>query len=528
VIAASTALALGGSLAFTASASATAIPLGQTTDTSNASLYGLLNQSNTGLIQAQNIIVIENSILASQGKAVVDANFSTAYTAATSLTTSTVAEIAADVANAANTSNLEFGTCVASYLTTQKLPATSTNISNGANYCANTPSALAAAAAQYTGKIQPGIATAATSWANLNSLVSVSTTDPTDFPGGLYTVDGDMSISSSATVTAIGKPVAYTARIGVSGSATQGYVLPSGFALTFPANFAINTSLVSAEIQASQEANPPASNAIGTATVTSPEIAALVPGSKGVDNAAQVFVVATSSLTQPEFELYLGQGDYILGTVGGVTFPLTVTFGEPVVNGTATPLPVSSVTMNFPAASSPLKAMSCTDAGTLTGTMTDTLTTLASTYFGDTVDSGPIALSATPTVVTNKCAKPIKKIGVALGSGLPTGHPILKIKIRTNVAFKTVFLGVPKGMYFMRSKALAKQVSGAGIKAVRIVRGRLVIILKRKVKAFTFKTRRSLVGETKGLLNAIKRHKIKRLVLFVHGGNTPIKMMIKA
>jgi hypothetical protein len=521
-IAAPTALAIGAGLVLAASASAASIPTGQPTDTGNTSLYGLLNQTNTGLIQAQNLIVLDNAILTGNSQPPVDANFTTAFTSASQLTTANVAEIGTDIAASANTASLEFATCVSAYLTSQSLPPTSANISAGASYCNTHSDALSAAATQFTGTIQPGVAKAAASWASLTSLVSVVTLDPTDFPGGLYTVDGDVSVSSTATVTGIGQPVAYSATFGVSGAAAKGFVIPAGFSLTFPANFSINAGLVADEIQSSQLTNPPSSDAIGTASVTSPEIAALVPGSKGVDSSAQVFVVATQSLTQPEFEIYLGQGDYILGTITGVTFPLTVTFGLPVFNGQPTPLPFSSVTLNFPASTSPLKATSCTDAGTLTGTMTDSLTTLAAT-FGDTTDSGPQTMTATPTVVTNNC---VNNMATGRFGGLTTGRPTLTAHVSTTNSFKTLKFGLPGGLRFMKSKGLRHEVSGAGIKSVRIAGGKLLITLKASVKSETIHTKKGLISESNGLINKIKKHKIKKLPLTVIAGAVTLRIKV--
>jgi hypothetical protein len=527
VIAASAALAVGGSLAIAASASAASIPLGASSDTGNTSLYGLFNQASTGLIQAQNLIVGANALAAGGAGTAVDTNFASPFTTASQLTTTNVAEIATDIAKSANTSQLELTICV--QIDQSQNPSDSTSTAVG-NCEANGSPYMAAAVSEFTGTSQPGVAKAATSWPSLASLVQLDTIDPTDFPGGLYTVDGDVSISSTATVTAIGKPVAYSETFGVSGAAAKGFVLPSGFTLTFPADFTINTALVGAEITAAQESNPPTANAIGTASVTSPEIAALVPGSKGVDSTATVYAVATSSLTQPDFEVYLGQSDYILGTLTGVTFPLTVTFGEPVVDGQATPLPVSNVTLNFPAATSPLQAMSCTDAGTLTGTMTDSLTTLASTYFGDSTDSGALNMTATPTVVTNDCAAAIKNAATGSMSGLTGAHPTLKVKMTAATAFGTVKIGLPKGLKFVKAtaKKLAKEVSGSKIKSVKISRGSLVITLKSKVTSETITTKKSLISETASLMKSIKKKKTKKLSVAVHAGNTSLKASIKA
>ncbi|HWE59606.1 MAG TPA: hypothetical protein VG228_07920 [Solirubrobacteraceae bacterium] len=510
MIAASAAFAVGGSLAIAATASAASIPLGPSNDTSTASLNGLLNNSYVGLEGA-------DYTLNALGDTAVPCTPSGTPPACTGFPPET-------------------GTGALTAAQAQQIAADFTGQTiNGTAPDAHTPtwSTEASGADPNYSTDAPKVAGAGTSWASLNSLITLDQTDPTDFPGGLYTVDGDVSVSSSATVTAIGKPVAYTTTFGVSGAAANGFVIPAGFTLEFPNNFTINAALVGDEIQASQEANPPSANAVGTATVTSPEIAALVPGSKGVDNTAQVFVVATSSLTQPDFEVYLGQSDYILGTITGVTFPLTVTFGEPVVAGVATPLPVSSVSMTFPAATSPLQATSCTDLGTLTGTMTDSLTTLASTYFGDSTDSGALNMTATPTTVTDACTAatppPVKSTATGVMHGLTSGHPTLTLKIKTATAFRTVTIGLPHGLSFVKAskKILAKEISGKA-KSIRIVGGKLVVALRSSVKSATITTKKGLIAETSALIKSIKKKKTKTLKISVHAGSTALTATVKA
>ena len=496
-------LAVGGSLAIASTASAASIPLGSSSDTGSTTLYGLLNQSYAGLESADTVLngVGDHAVPCTPTGAPPAP--CTGFPSESTLTASQAQQIAADFT----------GSTINGTAPTASTPSWSTKAQAAdTNYSTDAPK----------------VGAAGTAWGSISGLVGVDTVDPTDFPGGLYTVDGDVSISSTATVTAIGQPMAYSTTFGVSGPAAHGFVLPSGFTLTFPANFTINTALVSAEIQQSQVSNPPTASAIGTASVTSPEIAALVPGSKGVDSTATVYAVATASLTQPEFEVYLGQGDYILGTLSGVTFPLTVTFGEPVVGGQPTALPVSTVTLNFPATTSPLKATSCTTAGTLTGTMTDAASTLASTYFGDSTDSGAIGMSATPTVVTNKCAPPNTATG-SMG-GLTTSSPTLTLRLKTANAFNSVTVGLPKGLSFVKSTKLAKEISASSgkVKSVKVASGKLVISLKSKVTSTVIKTRKGAIHESLALIKSIKKHKTKKLTVSVRAGSASMKASIKA
>ena len=178
------------------------------------------------------------------GTPLVDSNFgSTNYTSASSLTTATVAEIGTDIATTANAADLEIALCVGQ---AEAAGATQTEAFTACD--TNPPPAPAVTA--FTGTVQPGVATAAGSWGELNSLVTqlYQASDAAHFPGGLYSIDGDLSISSTGTVTSKGQPTAYSITAAVSGGATTGYVLPSAFTMTFPNAFTVNTALAGAEL----------------------------------------------------------------------------------------------------------------------------------------------------------------------------------------------------------------------------------------------------------------------------------------
>jgi hypothetical protein len=541
LIAASSVVAVGGAMAFAAAPAASAASLTPTVNSNYAAAQGLIAISYDTILQYDQAVEEggPDTLIAPKDGFSSDEAADGAISSQAQITKDVTPAFAADVwatlagANlTAGSSNSDAGDDWAAvaesfYGSVGAEPASLQQLSTVASTYGLSP--LLATPSTVTSSSSDAIDLSATAVASLAPLVSLQADDPTDFPNGLFSVDGDVNISSSATVTAIGKPVAYSETFGVSSAASGGYVLPSGFTLTFPADFTINTALVGDEITSAQESNPPTANAIGTASVTSPAIAALVPGSKGVDSTASVYAVSTASLTQPDFEVYLGQNDYILGTLTGVTFPLTVTFGEPVVGGQASPLPVSSVTLNFPAATSPLQAMSCTDAGTLTGTMTDGASAVA-TLAGDTADSGALNMTATPTVVTNDCAAPIKNAATGSMSGLTGAHPTLKVKVTDATAFATVKIGLPKGLKFVKTtaKKLAKEVSGSKIKSVKISGGSLVITLKSKVTSETITTKKSLISETASLMKSIKKKKTKKLSVAVHAGNTSLKASIKA
>ena len=105
IIAASAALALGGSLAIAASASAAQIPWGTAGVANSTSVNGLLTTADNGLIQAQNLIVGANGVVAPPSTAPRWSirNFTHATSRQHhSLTAATVAEIGTDIAASAN------------------------------------------------------------------------------------------------------------------------------------------------------------------------------------------------------------------------------------------------------------------------------------------------------------------------------------------------------------------------------------------------------------------------------------------
>ncbi len=177
-------------------------------------------------------------------------------------------------------------------------------------------------------------------------------------------------------------------------------------------NAATNTAAV--------ELNPTGTS-IGTVTLTSP----LADEFGGSNNqlVGKIYVVQTGqssgqgSVTQPYLELWFpasGNPIYALGSFpSSLAFPLKLTFGEAYVSllGKQEPLPLNSLEMNFPAATSPVKSNSCTTMGTAGGEVTDSIANLAY-EFGDANDGvtslsgtpGPVTLAATPTAVTDKCA----------------------------------------------------------------------------------------------------------------------------
>jgi hypothetical protein len=523
IIAASAALALGGSLAIAASASAAQIPWGTAGVANSTSVNGLLTTADNGLIQAQNVIVGANGLAGTPFNfgSPVDTNFTTPFTSASSLTAATVAEIGTDIAASANASQLEMSVCVFDVYPT----ATSdTSVPDAFSACNNTSDPFLAAAdaafgpAATSGTIQNGIASAAANWGELDSLVTqlYDASDAANFPGGLYSIDGDLSISSKGTVTSKGQPTAYSITAAVSGGATTGYVLPSAFTMTFPNAFTVNTALAGAELPASDENSPPLAQSIGTVTLKSP-VADAFGGASDVLTGNVFAINANNNIAQPDLELSFGTGIYLLGTFPKtLSFPLTVTFGEASVFGSPDPIPVSSLALAFPAKTSPVKATNCSNLGAVTGTGTDEVAGLAA-EFGDTTDgysaSGntPVAITSSNTVVTDLCPATVSKATI---TGIKKGAPKLDLGLKGNggTPFTSESLTLPKGLSVKGLKSKDLKVSGAKLKSVSGRGTKVTVNFKSKTKAATVDFVKGVYATSK-LKKAVTRHKTKSLTI---------------
>jgi hypothetical protein len=541
-------------LAIASSASAIPVPIGSSSDAAYSgtgtptSVYSLYNAAtNVALVPAAGLIQLTNAVEGYQTQAPVDGSFPSTAVTASNLTSSIVTEIATDIAAPANASDLELGACVSGFLTAESLPPTQTNIETGTAYCQSTPSAMTAATTEFTGAVQPGVASAAAVWPQLSQLVGFLGS-----ASGVMQSADSASVSSSGTVVSTADPFEYDIKLSAP---SGGYIVPSAFSLTFPAGLSVNTALVSDEVNAAAngttaaeiaavEANP-SGTSIGTVTLTSP----LADEFGGSNNqfVGKIYVVTTGatsgqgSATQPYLELWFTSGIYDMGSFpSSLAFPLTLNFGEATVAGLGPePLPINSLELNFPAATSPAKTTSCTTLGTAGGTATDEIAGLAY-EFGDTTDGvssaagtpAAVTLPATPTAVTNQCTATVTTVKNTLSasmSGLTGGTPTLSFKVgTTGTAFGTVTVGLPSGLKFAKSKKLAKEVSGSKIKSVKIAGGKLVITLKSKVKSETIKTKKGLIDESASLIKKIKKHKTKKLNLSVKAGTFTVKASVKA
>jgi hypothetical protein len=498
---------LGGSLAVAASASAAQIPWGSSTDTGSATIYGLYNSAYGGLVGSSQSA---DAALTGLGDTAVPQYPNVPPESGTgALTSAQALQIGADFSGTTVTDG-----------TTTKTPSSTTYAGE-----------LAVGDPTYSTD-KPKIVAAAESWGELSSLITqlYNASDKTNFPGGLYSIDGDVSISSKATVTNKGKATAYSITAAVSGAASTGYVLPSAFTMTFPNDFTVNTALAGAELPASDEANPPAAQSIGTVTLRSP-VANEFGGSTDTLTGNVFAINANNNIVQPDLELSFGQGIYLLGTFpSSLSFPLTVTFGEASVFGSPDPIPFSSLAINFPATTTPVKATNCSSLGAVTGTATDEVAGLAA-EFGDTTDgysaSGntAVTIASSNTVVTDLCPPTVTKARI---TGIKRGKPTVTLGLKGNggTPFTSESITLPKGLSFKGLKAKDVKVSGARLKSVSGHGTKVTVNFKAKTRAATVDFVKGVFASST-LKKAVQRHKTKSLVLkysvrYVPTGTAPV------
>lgn len=483
MVAASAALAaVGGSLAVASSASAVAIPWGSSSNApysgsgAPSSVYSLLNGGYAGLNRADAAL-----------NEVHDTNPN--VPAATSFPpetgTGALSEVQA-LSIAADFSGTTVSDGSKSEAPSSALYSTALKAALGSSYA--TESAAVVSAGE--------------SWDQLSSLIS----ELSPFPGTLYSLDSGVTISSKATVTGVGKPTPYSITAATSGSAAAGYVLPHGFTMTFPNDFSVNTALAGAELQPTQEADP-TGQSIGTVTLTSPVASEF--GGTGTTLTGKVYVVnANNSITQPDLELSFGNGIYELGTFPStLTFPLTLTFGEASVFGASDPIPFSSINIAFPASTSPVKALNCSNLGSVGGTGTDEVAALAA-EFGDTSDGGTVNFASTKTAVTDLCA-PTGAVKFAVKRTGPSFSVTLKGNGGT--PFTSATISLPSGVSAKGLKTKDLKVTGAKLKSVR-GGSKVTVNFKSKTKRATIEFVKGLKISSK-LVKSIARHKTKSLTV---------------
>jgi hypothetical protein len=474
-IAATSVLAIGGTLAIAGSASAASIPFGTPTSSGQTSIYGLLNTSYAGLQSADHTL---NQL----GDAAVPA-YATFPSEAT-LTSAQALQIAAD-----------FSGKTASDGTTTE---TTSNVAYSEYLEVNDPTYAADSS---------GTVAAAESWSQLSQIVgNLYNDDVTDFPNNpLFSIDGDLTYSATGTVKSTGIPNAYTTSLTTSGGAASGYVLPSSFTLTLPGDFTLNDSLVGRELTASQEASPVAADAIGTFSLVSPASKGF--GLSSTDTVTgSVYVVDVPKDTDPSLELYLKSGVFMLGTFPtSLAFPLTLTFDG--INASALGLssteaiPLQSVALTFPATTSPVEATSCSNLGTVTGTATDEVAALAASLSADTTDgyaasgNAAVAIPGTPTVVTDECAAAGSKGTLSVSKKTKKGTLSLKVAGNGGTKFKSVTIKLPSGVTDKGKKSATVKFGATANKTVKITGLKLT---KKEAKAKSFKVSFTVVYSENG------------------------------
>jgi hypothetical protein len=325
------------------------------------------------------------------------------------------------------------------------------------------------------------------------------------YPGGPYSVDGNTEITSKATVTGVGKPVAYTMTLKTTGAATAtgktGYIIPQSETFTYPKDFGINLSVLKDEVPYA-DINDPASAGKPVGTLTSRSPLAQIAGGTGTTVTGSVYLVKNANPKNlvPYMVLEIGSNVSVLGTLSGVTFPLTVTFSTPTVFGGALtlPVPLSNLTVSFPAATSPFVVNSCTKISSPTGAVTDFLSPYAPA-FGDYSDgdasglnqlAGAVRVPSTKTVLTNAC--PALKASHGSASGVARGKPHFGFRLSDNAPFSSFTVGLPPGFSYRKFSAADIKVSGTTgsgayatavkVKRVAIKRGTLTVTLSGPTK----------------------------------------------
>jgi hypothetical protein len=365
------------------------------------------------------------------------------------------------------------------------------------------------------------------------------------FPGGFYSVNGDLGISSSATVTNTGKPAKFTLNMGVTGAAAQtataGFVYPQAETVTFPKAWGLNLGIEKDEIPYADINNPTAAGKkpIGTLQITSPVVGVLEENNSQTTATGQVYVVKNPSPKSlvPELELWIPgpTGDpaaaEVIGTLSGLRFPLTVTFQTPVLLGESssglpysTPLAFSNLSVTFPAATSPYVIPSCSSTTAPAATATDGLAPFAQD-FGDYSDGGtngiygnptPVKIASTKTDITDDCTK-LSTTGGSV-SGVPSGKPKFGFTLADTQTFKSLDVTLPNGFSFKNFKASDLKTT-ATVKSDKAAGRRLTVDLSDTSSKVTVKLNGG-ISETKQARN----DKSLKLTIAAGGASTTLKL----
>jgi hypothetical protein len=208
-------------------------------------------------------------------------------------------------------------------------------------------------------------------------------------------------------------------------------------------------------------------------------------------------------------------------------FPLTLSGAVDLMNNATTftglpDIPLTNLTVALNGGPQGVFGTLCkAPSGTATATLTD--------QNGDRTVTVPsqFGVSGCPAGGASRAGKP--KVTHAFLTGLRTAHPSLGFRIavrRGSAALRGLTIVLPHGLSFVgrhagkRLTVTGIHVSGAKVVSLSVVRGRLVIRLRRGARAFALKIAPSALKESPALEAKVLARKVRRLVVTLIASNT--------
>jgi hypothetical protein len=247
---------------------------------------------------------------------------------------------------------------------------------------------------------------------------------------------------------------------------------------------------------------------------------------------------ATSSLYP---KALTGQA-YLTGSASGLAltlvfpspFPLTLTGAVDLVTNSATfaglpDIPLTNLAVTLNGGAQGLFLSTCqAPAGTATATLTDQngdRTARVPARFTVAGCGGPTGGSAggLPSAVgggrNGSTSQGVTLAGATFSrgrfTGLRTGHPSLSFRVAA-ARLNRLTIALPGGLRFLARRLRGGVALGGGrIASLKVVRGRLVIGLRRAVNAVTVRIGSRALSETAALRRRVRAHRVKRLPLAV-------------
>jgi hypothetical protein len=245
--------------------------------------------------------------------------------------------------------------------------------------------------------------------------------------------------------------------------------------------------------------------------------------------------VGTASSTSPLYPTPLGGKVYLTGTITApdvtIVFPppFALTLSGSVSNTNVTTfqnvpdIPLTDLNVTLTSGRDAAFLASCKPAsGTASSTLTSQngdRTVTASSPF--TVSGCPAAKHTRPRIVSGSL------------SGLARGRPVLKFRLAAGAKrLRSVKVGLPPGLHIVKRRVVRASVSGARAKSLSLAGGRITVTLRTAVRGFAVRISGPGLGESAGLRNAVKHHRVKSLRLRVTvkdaaGKSTTVTLKIK-